>query len=140
MMTPMVVSRAALVTGCSSGLGRANALALHPAGLPVYASSRRLEEDPVDDDAYAGFRQALAARYTQAYDGRRMRLASSPDDVARVIVRAIRVRRPRTRYAVGPVAKTLVGLRRFAPSAAFDAAIRNSFPVPGSGPSPHSSP
>jgi len=36
-------SRAALVTGCSTGIGRATALALHRAGLPVYASVRRLE-------------------------------------------------------------------------------------------------
>jgi NAD(P)-dependent dehydrogenase (short-subunit alcohol dehydrogenase family) len=99
-----------------------------------------IQEDPVDDDAYAGFRQALAVRYAQAYDGSRMRLASSPDDVARVIVRAIRVRRPRARYTVGPVAKTMVGLRRFAPSAAFDAVIRSSFPVPEPGPFPHNSP
>jgi len=50
-----------------------------------------------------------------------MRLASSPDAVAAVIVRAVRVRRPRTRYTVGPVAKTMIGLRRFAPSPVFDA-------------------
>jgi len=79
------------------------------------------DEATASPDAYAGFREALAVRYAQAYDGSRMRLASSPDAVARVIVRAVRVRRPRPRYTVGPVAKTLVGLRRFAPSAAFDA-------------------
>lgn len=98
------------------------------------------DEATASSDAYAGFREALAVRYAQAYDGSRMRLASSPDAVARVIVRAVRVRRPRPRYTVGPVAKTLVGLRRFAPSAAFDAVIRSSFPVPEPGPSPHKSP
>ena len=82
------------------------------------------------DDAYSGFRRALAVRYAQAYDGSRMRLASSPDAVARVIVRTVRVRRPRSRYTVGPVAKTMIGLRRFAPSPVFDAVIRSSFPVP----------
>jgi NAD(P)-dependent dehydrogenase (short-subunit alcohol dehydrogenase family) len=92
------------------------------------------------DDAYEGFRHALAARYAQAYDGTRMRLASSPDTVAGVIVRAVRVRRPRTRYTVGPVAKTLIGLRRFAPSPLFDAVIRNSFPVPEATPVSHRSP
>jgi NAD(P)-dependent dehydrogenase (short-subunit alcohol dehydrogenase family) len=39
-MTP---SRAVLVTGCSSGIGRAAALRLHRAGLPVYATARRPE-------------------------------------------------------------------------------------------------
>lgn len=36
----MTISRAVLVTGCSSGIGRAAALALHEAGLPVYATAR----------------------------------------------------------------------------------------------------
>jgi hypothetical protein len=88
------------------------------------------------EDAYAGFRRALAVRYAQAYDGSRMRLASSPDAVAAVIVRAVRVRRPRTRYTVGPVAKTMIGLRRFAPSPVFDAVIRSSFPAPNEERSP----
>jgi NAD(P)-dependent dehydrogenase (short-subunit alcohol dehydrogenase family) len=97
-------------------------------------------EDEAAEDAYSGFRRALAARYAQAYDGSRMRLASSPDAVARVIVRAVRSRRPRTRYTVGPVAKTLIGMRRFAPSPVFDAVIRSSFPVPEPGPFSHKSP
>ena len=32
-------ARAALVTGCSTGIGRSTALALHRAGLPVYATA-----------------------------------------------------------------------------------------------------
>jgi NAD(P)-dependent dehydrogenase (short-subunit alcohol dehydrogenase family) len=92
------------------------------------------------EDAYAGFRRALAERYAQAYDGSRMRLASSPDAVAGVIARAVRVRRPRSRYTVGPVAKTMIGLRRFAPSPVFDAVIRSSFPVPEPGQVSHGSP
>ena len=100
-----------------------------------------IDDHPADaNDAYAGFRQALAARYAQAYDGSRMRMVSDPDDVAKVIVRAVRVRRPRARYTVGPVAKSLLGLRRFAPSAALDAVIRRSFPVPDPEPVPHKSP
>jgi NAD(P)-dependent dehydrogenase (short-subunit alcohol dehydrogenase family) len=92
------------------------------------------------DDAYTGFREALGARYAQAYDGSPARMASSPDAVARVILRAVRSRRPRARYTVGPVAKTLIGLRRFAPSPVFDAVIRSSFPVPEPGPSSHEAP
>ena len=38
-----VASRAVLVTGCSSGIGRATALALVRAGFPVWASARRLD-------------------------------------------------------------------------------------------------
>ena len=39
----MVVSRAVLVTGCSSGIGRATAERLSVAGWKVYASARRIE-------------------------------------------------------------------------------------------------
>jgi NAD(P)-dependent dehydrogenase (short-subunit alcohol dehydrogenase family) len=41
--SPMT-SRAVLVTGCSSGIGRATALALVQAGLPTWASARRIED------------------------------------------------------------------------------------------------
>lgn len=36
----MALSRAVLITGCSSGIGRAAALRLHQAGLPVVATAR----------------------------------------------------------------------------------------------------
>lgn len=38
----MDISRAVLVTGCSSGIGAATARRLHRAGLPVYATARRV--------------------------------------------------------------------------------------------------
>ena len=43
MTTPTLHSSAALVTGCSSGIGRAAALALHEAGFVVHATARRPE-------------------------------------------------------------------------------------------------
>jgi NADP-dependent 3-hydroxy acid dehydrogenase YdfG len=38
-----VTERVALVTGCSTGIGHASALALHEAGLATYATARRPE-------------------------------------------------------------------------------------------------
>lgn len=43
-----------LITGCSSGIGRATALRLHGAGWTVYASARRIES--IEDLATAGCR------------------------------------------------------------------------------------
>jgi len=43
MATPRTTPRAALVTGCSSGIGRATALRLHRAGFVVYATGRRVD-------------------------------------------------------------------------------------------------
>jgi NAD(P)-dependent dehydrogenase (short-subunit alcohol dehydrogenase family) len=109
-------------------------------GDTAVASIHDSPDEDAPDDAYSGFRRALGARYAQAYDGSPTSLASSPEAVARAIVRAVRSRRPRARYTVGPVAKTLIGLRRFAPSPVFDAVIRSSFPVPEQGQSSHKSP
>jgi NAD(P)-dependent dehydrogenase (short-subunit alcohol dehydrogenase family) len=63
------ISRAVLVTGCSSGIGRATALRLVRAGWPVYATARRPET--LKDLAAAGCR-VLALDVT---DERSMRAA-----------------------------------------------------------------
>ena len=83
-----------------------------------------------DDGPYADFRQRLGQRLAEAYDGRRRNLASSADDVAKVIVKAASASRPRARYLVGPVAHALVGSRRVLPDRAFDALIRSQYPTP----------
>jgi NAD(P)-dependent dehydrogenase (short-subunit alcohol dehydrogenase family) len=51
---PVALSQAVLITGCSSGIGRAAALRLHQAGLPVYASARN--PDSIADLAEQGIR------------------------------------------------------------------------------------
>ncbi len=50
-------------------------------------------------------------------------LASPPDVVAKTILRAISARRPRTRYATGGGARTLLFLRKILPDRTFDRLI-----------------
>ena len=51
------------------------------------------------------------------------RLASPPEVVARTIVRAVSARRPRTRYATGGGARTILFLRKILPDRMFDRLI-----------------
>lgn len=50
----MAISRAVLITGCSSGIGRAAAVRLHQAGLPVWATAR--DTDSLAELAALGIR------------------------------------------------------------------------------------
>ena len=47
--------------------------------------------------------------------------------MARVVVRAVTARRPRTRYRVGAISKGLVMTRRVLPDRGWDAAMRVGF-------------
>ena len=88
------------------------------------------DEPPDAAGPYDDFRRRLGQAYTRAYDGRRTGLASSPEDIAAVIVKAAESPRPRARYLVGPVARALVGARRVLPARAFDALLRSRWPTP----------
>jgi NAD(P)-dependent dehydrogenase (short-subunit alcohol dehydrogenase family) len=79
---------------------------------------------------YAAFRAGVARRNAAAYAGPAARFASSADDVARVIVKAIESSRPRARYLVGPTSRTLVRSRAFLPTAVWDAVLRTQYPTP----------
>ena len=65
---------------------------------------------------------AAHARMLAASDASSM--ASPPEVVARTIARALRARRPRTRYATGGGARTILLLRRLLSDRAFDAVMR----------------
>lgn len=66
--------------------------------------------------AYAERVDAMAA----AMDGPVARFGSDPDVVAKAIERAVTARRPRTRYAVGAMAKPALAARKVLPDRAMD--------------------
>ena len=54
-------------------------------------------------------------------------LSSSPDRIAKAVVRAAQARRPKVRYLLGPGAKPLVTLHRLLPDRVFDRIIARAF-------------
>jgi len=90
---------------------------IEPGGIdtafPRLAGERLLEVSGAG--AYAGYARRYAA--TLAADATGL---SPPSVVARAIVRAATVRRPRARYAVGRGAKAAVAARRLLPDRAYD--------------------
>jgi NAD(P)-dependent dehydrogenase (short-subunit alcohol dehydrogenase family) len=65
--------------------------------------------------AYAAQATALGKLFSQAERG------SEPSVIADVILKAVKARRPRTRYSAGFLAKPMLFLRRVLPDRAFDA-------------------
>jgi NAD(P)-dependent dehydrogenase (short-subunit alcohol dehydrogenase family) len=86
-----------------------------------------------DGDAYGSFNTTVAAATKAAYEGPMRRLGGGPEAVARTIERALRARRPRTRYPVTPSARLALASRRLLPDRAWDAMMRAQFPTPGRG-------
>jgi short-subunit dehydrogenase len=84
------------------------------------------------DGPYAAFNAAVAQATQEAYEkGPLAKLGGEPEDVAAVIEKAIRARRPATRYTVTPSATVLMTLRRALPDAGWDSFLASSFPTPG---------
>jgi NAD(P)-dependent dehydrogenase (short-subunit alcohol dehydrogenase family) len=99
---------------------------------PVVSAFADSAVDSVDvtEGPYAQFTQDLVDRYREAYDGSAANLEIRPEKVADVIVRAATSSRPRARYAVGAMAKTLITSRRLLPDVAWDRVVRSTWPTP----------
>ena len=99
---------------------------------PVVSAFVESAVDSVDvtDGPYAEFNRQLVDRYRQAYDGSSSNLEISPEKVADVIASAATSSRPRSRYAVGTMAKTLITTRRLLPDVAWDTVVRQTWPTP----------
>lgn len=80
-------------------------------------------EHSAQGGAYEQEAKKAAARIRKQYAGNMM---SSPRVVTRAISRAVRARRPRTRYLIGFGAKPLVFLHSILPARCFDALIKMS--------------
>ena len=83
------------------------------------------------DDPYAAYKAAVAASFVTAHHGPLARLGSTAEDVATVITHAVTAPRPRTRYLINPVAKSVVTLNRLLPGRAYDAVLRRQYKLPG---------
>lgn len=81
---------------------------------------------------YQEFYDKLAAWAIAVHEGRTTagRFAVPPEKVAAAIERAVRSRRPKARYPVGPLARGALGMRRLLPDAAFDRFVARQFPAP----------
>jgi NAD(P)-dependent dehydrogenase (short-subunit alcohol dehydrogenase family) len=79
-----------------------------------------------NDSPYAAFKQNIEAQIRQMFVGNAWGILT-PDDVAKVIVEASRVRRPRTRYKVGLGGKIFYWVRRLSSDRAWDALMSRMF-------------
>ncbi len=79
------------------------------------------------DSPYRDFNAAVARATAGAY---RTPFSAGPERVARVVERAIRARRPRTRYVVTFGARAALALHALLPDRAWDMAMRAQFTTP----------
>lgn len=77
---------------------------------------------------YDHFRRTVAAQNARVYANTRM--TNTSDEIAAVIEKALTAPRPRARYLVGAIARSMVTGRRLLPDAAWDAALRTQLPSP----------
>jgi NAD(P)-dependent dehydrogenase (short-subunit alcohol dehydrogenase family) len=80
---------------------------------------------------YAEFNSAVARETAEIYEGPLARLGAGPEAVARVIEKAIRARRPKTRYPVTASARLALIQRRLLTDRAWDRVMRTQFTAPG---------
>jgi short-subunit dehydrogenase len=83
-----------------------------------------------DDDPYATYKAAVGASFGRTQDGLVGRLGSTSEDIAKVITQAVTARRPRPRYLINPVAKSLVAMNQVLPARAFDSVMRRQYGLP----------
>ncbi|MGI8666256.1 MAG: oxidoreductase [Jatrophihabitans sp.] len=101
-----------------------------PDQLPSHAQDASSAQAEHASDPYGAFKDAVAESFERAYAGPLARLSISADSVAKVIVKASRARRPRTRYLISPMAKSLVAMKAVLPDRAHDALLKQQYKLP----------
>jgi NAD(P)-dependent dehydrogenase (short-subunit alcohol dehydrogenase family) len=104
-------------------------ISIQPGG--VATNFGRVEQERFggsEQGPYAKFRENVIRVLRQGADENTAGILK-PEQVARVIWTAASVRRPRTRYKVGPLAKVVPRLRQFLPDRAWDQLMSNMFPM-----------
>ncbi len=81
-------------------------------------------------DPYADFKKAVADSFQSGYEGPLARWSISAEDVAKVIRKAVGARKPRTRYLISPLAKSLVAAKRILPDRVHDAVLKQQYKLP----------
>jgi NAD(P)-dependent dehydrogenase (short-subunit alcohol dehydrogenase family) len=87
--------------------------------------------DDAAGDPYQEYKAAVGASFGRAQAGLLGRFGSTSDDIAKVITQAVTARRPRARYLINPVAKSLVAMNRVLPARACDSVLRRQYGLPG---------
>jgi NAD(P)-dependent dehydrogenase (short-subunit alcohol dehydrogenase family) len=80
-----------------------------------------------DGDPYAAYKAAVGASFGRTQAGLVGRFGSTSEDIAKVIAQAVTARRPRARYLINPVAKSLVAMNQVLPARAYDSVMRRQY-------------
>ena len=96
----------------------------------VAAGSLSAATPAASGDPYAEYKAAVGASFGRTQAGLVGRFGSTSEDVAKVITQAVTARRPRARYLINPVAKSLVAMNRVLPARAYDSMLRRQYGLP----------
>ena len=94
------------------------------------AAVARLHANTREGSPYETYNEGMAKTVARAYEGGMSAKAGRPNDVAKVIERAIRARRPRSRYRVGAGVPMMLATRKLLPDRTLDLVLRSQFASP----------
>lgn len=95
-------------------------------------ATARLKSSPDVEEVYGDFHEAVSKATKESYEkGPLAKLAGVPDDVAKVVEKALNAKKPRPRYTVSGSAKVLLTQRKLLSDRGWDWFLQKNFPQPG---------